>query len=199
MVSWSPDGRWLAFVGGLIPQIVRSDGTGLAKLANDHGYFFMAWSSDSRNIAYYSPDGAGIKVADLHANLHLLHSLSLTTPMMGQNLAWAPDGNHLVYLDTSLRALALVSLDNVKVKLLVHLNGWVNHLAWSPDGSRLAFIELPDASKPAGALKVVNADGSGESTLVDSLQDVPFTWKMPGEEQTVTPITIILPTPTSGQ
>ncbi len=197
VVSWSPDGLWLAFIGDQIPQIIRSDGSGLAKLANEKGYLSMVWSPDSQKVAYYSPDGAGIRVVDLHANELLLHSPSLAAPQTGQNLAWTPDGKQLVYLDTRLKALALVSLDSLEVKPLVQLDGWVNHLAWSPDGGQLAFIELPDASKPVGALKVINADGSGERVLVDSLQDAPFVWKMPGEAQAVTPIAITPPTPTN--
>ena len=197
VVSWSPDGLWLAFVGDQIPQIIRSDGSGLAKLTNEKGYLSMVWSPDSQKVAFYSPDGAGIRVVDLHANELLLHSPSLAAPQTGQNLAWTPDGKQLVYLDTRLKALALVNLDSLEVKPLVQLDGWVNHLAWSPDGGQLTFIELPDASKPVGALKVINADGSSEKVLIDSLEDAPFIWKMPGEPQAVTPIAITPPTPTN--
>jgi Tol biopolymer transport system component len=51
-ISWSPDGRWIAFVvGARALQIVRPDGSGLRTLAKADNSSTPAWAPDSRRIA----------------------------------------------------------------------------------------------------------------------------------------------------
>ena len=69
--SWSPDGRWLLFVSGehydCHPHVVRSDGTGLRKIADRRGYRGVTEFLDvpdfhggSSDVPTWSQDGSSV-------------------------------------------------------------------------------------------------------------------------------------------
>lgn len=81
--QWSPDGRWLMFVSGehydCHPFVIKSDGTGLRKLADRNGYRGVVerlrypdfhsessdlpvWSADSQQIFYTAKCGESIEL-----------------------------------------------------------------------------------------------------------------------------------------
>jgi Tol biopolymer transport system component len=181
-VNWSPDGQWIAFVGSGTPQAIKSDGSQLVKLSTEKAYATaLVWSPDSSQVAYYNPTSTkmGIVVAGLDGSRSLIENPALTIPNVGWNLAWTPDGKQLVVYDYKQKALVSVSTDGKEVSPLVSVTGWVSRMAWSPDGTQLAFIDLPVAGNSYGELKVVNADGSGLTTLASQINDASFVWKVP--------------------
>jgi Tol biopolymer transport system component len=61
--AWSPDGRWLAFIGGAVEgendvYVVRADGTRLRQLTDSEAIETTPeWSPDGARISYTSEDG----------------------------------------------------------------------------------------------------------------------------------------------
>lgn len=56
--TWSPDGQWVAFGAANNVYVVASDGRRLMRLAEQPGAYQVAWSPDSRHLAFRSAPGA---------------------------------------------------------------------------------------------------------------------------------------------
>jgi Tol biopolymer transport system component len=116
--SWSPDGKWLLFVSGehydCHPHIVKSDGTGLRKLADRGGYRGVTefldvpdfhggssdvpvWAVDSRSVFYTAQVGQSVELFQVMldgATQRLTNSEAGTSHYHPKP---SPDGNWLVY------------------------------------------------------------------------------------------------------
>ena len=116
--TWSPDGQWVLFVCGehynCHPHVVRSDGTGLKKLADRGGY---------RGVIEF------LDVPDFHGG-------SSDTPV------WSADGNSVYYTAQVGTAVELfhITLDGKPEQLTISAQGTRHyHPQPSPDGKWLLY------------------------------------------------------------
>jgi TolB protein len=142
--QWSPDGAWLLFLAGehydCHPHVVRSDGSGLKKLASRGGYKgviefldvfdlhggssdYPVWSTDSRSIFYTAKvddkvelfrvtlDGKSTQLTDMPAGTLHYHPVP------------SPDGKWLAYGSKreGIRQLYLMRLDDKQERRLTDL------------------------------------------------------------------------------
>jgi TolB protein len=178
--SWSPDGRWIAYIsdrsrpgneGSYEIYVMRPNGTGLRRLTRDRWIDDqLAWSPDGRQLAFVSSRAGGrfgISVinADGTGFRRLTHD--------GEALpAWSPDGTTIAYerfnprLGTSgTHELWLMSPDGSNQRQLTFppqadtgpdADDYMPE--WSPSGEELAFARRYRGRTDIYAIR---ADGSG--------------------------------------
>ncbi len=116
--SWSPDGKWLLFVSGehynCHPHIVRSDGTGLRKLADRNGYRGVTefldvpdfhngssdvpvWSTDSRSVFYTARVGNNVELFQVSLEGQPKQLTISIDGTLHYHPKPSPDGNWIVY------------------------------------------------------------------------------------------------------
>jgi TolB protein len=174
-ISWSPDGRRLAFAAVRAEAVVspsrlyvaEADGSGF-RLLGDEGLagFEPAWSPDGRQLVFMRlaptpglwlirPDGSDA------------HPLTKGTGFSWEfwNAQWSPDGSQLVYLSgAGGHQVWTVDADGTNERQLVSWNYDAWWPSWSPDGSRIAFVEaVPPIDE--GRFVVVDRDGSNPVVL----------------------------------
>jgi TolB protein len=141
--KWSPDGKWLLFLSGehynCHPHIVKSDGTGLKKLADRGGY---------RGVIEF------LDVPDFHGG-------SSDTPV------WSVDGTTVFFTAKVGKCVELfeTTLDGKAKQLTKSADGSLHyHPEPSPDGKRLVYGSLRDGVRNIYVRKL--ADGS-EKRITD--------------------------------
>jgi len=143
LLSWSPDGSRLAFVGcegdpcQPVVFVVNGDGSGLREVARGQGGFsgFQWWASS------WSPDSTRLVFADCR----------------GDPCQWA---------------LFVASADGSDLRALVDPFLPFDPPTWSPDGTQLALVTHPDPCGPGegvppGYLVVVKVDGTARQRLTE--------------------------------
>ncbi len=139
--QWSPDGEWLLFVSGIHhashPHVVRRDGTGLKKLADNQGYW------------------GGVLFLDVED----FHQGSSDLPV------WSVDGKSVFYsaqFGTNVE-LCQVTLDGTVTQLTHSALGTLHyHVEPSADGTRLLYGSKRDGVRQLFVLKL---DDRSESQL----------------------------------
>lgn len=117
--------------------------------------FTFAWSPDGTHIAFDSDREGKAGIYVMNADGSNLTRVSSST---GDEFfpSWSPDGSRLAFV--SLRdgdpEIFVMNADGSQPTNLTENNEFDGLPAWSPDGTRIAFVSL-------GAMKVMNADGSG--------------------------------------
>ncbi len=176
--EWSPDGEMIAFVGGGTGgglggrsdiYVMDSEGGSAVKVGEYNWNdlppmcpmaMSWSWSLDGQLILYSDmvagdvivarSDGGGTrKIAD------------------GYSPAWSPDGQRFVYSAYGDGAGCQIHLSDLQG---IDEADWIakgTYPIWSPDGQRIAFIRLEPGAAGAGAVYVINVDGSGERKLLD--------------------------------
>ena len=110
--------------------------------------------------------------------------------------AWSPDGSTLAVTDFACggntsgprcapggkSAIALVAVADGTTRVLTSATERNEMAAWSPDGRRIAYLggKAGDVLG-AGAIYVINADGTGVQKLADTTADVPPVWSPDGQ------------------
>jgi len=156
--SWSPDGRWIAFV-----EDTPSDAL-------------------IHKIVVMHPNGTDRRV------LHSQRSIDPDEPTFGGALQWAPDSTRLAYVrgrdpddpadPPHAGLLEVVGLDGLERRLMAEENGWLNDLSWSPDGRSLAVM----VGDPSTSIHVVDV-ASGDSRPIAQCSvhyDAPLRWSPDG-------------------
>ena len=179
--DWSPDGRWIAFVGEPdsdqdvgIYVVSPDSGTWHRVLKNAHDPAPISWSADGQMLAFIqggSARGASpAMVSVIDVNGSRLHNLDMGG-LITDRVAWSPDGNQLLVVSGG---ITVVNADGSDRRTLVS-NDHISWAAWSPDSQAVMFvhgISSDPYSEHPGLfsriqLDVIGLDGSSPQTLVD--------------------------------
>jgi Tol biopolymer transport system component len=147
-MSWSPDGKWIAFsgfdkeknAGIFLATLETGDVRPLVLLDEKLAHFDPTWAPDSKTIAYaYKGDVYVVDVEDGK-------SRRITAPEEREHKragrpVFAPDGRSVAYI-VGQRILA-TTIDGQETREIFHLKNkkiWgINIFSWSPDGRHIVF------------------------------------------------------------
>jgi acylaminoacyl-peptidase len=176
-LSWSPDGRWIAF-----SMFVPEQATPFAQMPPKPSGAEWAEPATVIEKVIYRADGAGF-LPDGYTQLFVLPADGGTPRQVtsgpynhGGGLEWAPDGQSLIFsanrrsdweYDTNNSEIYEVSLADGSVSVLTDRYGPDQRPAVSPDGSQIAYLGYDDRAQgyQVTRLYVMNRDG-GASRLV---------------------------------
>jgi len=164
------------------------DGHNQVRLTKDPGGdWHPVWSPDGSQIAYLRQDGIYLITTDGQNRRQLLPldtspiELGWRSPEEDVDLAWSPDGDRLLFsgcLNNSDRDVYVVDVDTAVVTNLTP-NSRMHDISpmWTLNGTKVVFLSTASSSSPHNScflendaphlLKVINADGSGESVVYD--------------------------------
>ena len=161
--TWSPDGKWIAFVsdrsrpgneGAFEIYVMRPNGTGLRRLTRDRwGDYQLAWSPDGRRIVFVSSRASGRSGISI-MNVNGTGYRRLTRDLESEP-AWSPDGSAIAFTrynpgagTSGIHEIWLMNPDGSNQRQLTFppqhedvssLNGQDIKPDWSPSGDELAF------------------------------------------------------------
>jgi Tol biopolymer transport system component len=187
-LSWSPDGRRLAFSGGHkraeVIFVVNVDGSGVKRLTrtrrrtDDDWSENPSWSPDGKRIAF---DGArtatdGFLIPDIYVmRADGTGERRLAGGRAFQwNPVWSPDGRTIlfeqfvgsVFKKPKLIDLYTINPDGSGKRKLARVTNESDHCAgpvWSPDGTKIAYEAEGVRGRPD--IYVMNTDGSDRRQL----------------------------------
>jgi Tol biopolymer transport system component len=186
---WSPDGARLAFSAYDLTtntasiHTINADGSNVltltASAGNDNG---PAWSPDGTRISFRR-SFFDLQTGSFAASIYVMSTdgsnqikFDNLAGEIDYNPAWSPDsaqiawarfpndGQHGPNLFVALRDGT--NMRNLTNDFSISFDG----PQWSPDGSKLSFLSTPDNINYA--LSVINADGSGRTTLSGSVANI---------------------------
>lgn len=169
--TWSPDGRWLAFVAGnnrhmniMVLDMFTGRMRYLSESHNDQDE--PTWSpTGTDRLAYSVHNGTDwdIYVQRLDASRVWLTSSSSGNPLVGSQRnerrpVWSPDGTQITYITRN--DLFVVNANgHGGYQLTFGMNVSPEDIVWSPDGTHIAFVterslnrDIYIAHVPTGAL-----------------------------------------------
>lgn len=167
----SPDGTKVLFVSERDANqelyLVNVDGTGLTRITNNPAPDYLpCWHPNGTLIAWVRIIG-GDRI--FRMNLDGSGEMQLFGEA-AYDPQFSRDGTRLAYVSGVTRDLYTCKPDGTDVKRLTNSPGTEYVPCWNANSSKLAY----GYAKPAGGgdetIMVVNADGTGAITLVDSLQ-----------------------------
>jgi Tol biopolymer transport system component len=182
--TWSPDGRWIAFVGRSMSGgpldivVIDADGGGRTVLATEPVEVSgLAWSPDGSKLAFAS---AVCSACDVGGNVRIFtinrDGTGRTLVAAGGSPAWSPDGSLIAFETVTqygfpLRgSIHVVAADGSGERTLSSPPaGLGDHdPRWSPDGGRVAFVRSTDEDVDGQILDnlwVVKPDGTNPKQL----------------------------------
>lgn len=149
--SWSPDGRWIAFLQGSDLRVVRPDGTDAHTVASGDGsytsWFPYSWAPDSTRIAVVA--GSELQIASVSGGV-----THVADDAFGPR--WSPNGRWIAFERLRGSELDVVDVDVHDLKQTVVGQG--NEPTWI-GGDRLAFTAT-------AGIRTVAHDGSSARLAV---------------------------------
>ena len=167
--GWSPDSQHIAYIikgdaslsgasegDDAVLFVAAADGTNPTRLTDGDSYWWwdVAWSSDSRHIAYENRDGV---LYSARADGTNPSELAAARDYWG----WSPDGSRIAYRSNADGALYSVLADGSGT---VKLGDRFSDVVWSPDSRHIAY---EDRQAGVRTLYSARADGSGAVKLGD--------------------------------
>jgi WD40 repeat protein len=143
-LSWSPDGKYIAVVGGKGSLVVyKAPDTSNGWLAETGygGYLYaVGWSPDGKYIAVGGQTVNQIKIYQYaDTNLELI-ATSTSYGGIISNIAWSPDGKYIAAGGRTKKTVDIHRFDQKKLTYLTSRSygGDILSLSWSSDGSHIA-------------------------------------------------------------
>lgn len=175
---WSPDGRKILHTSDRGGQsdlwVMNPDGSGKTQLTDSVvGESGARWSADGAYIYFHSFGGVRRIDADGGNQVDVV-----VDAFSNVRVELEPDGQGLLFVsnrggDNELYRFALT---RGTIEPLTDAEGTSDHPAVSPDGSRIAFYSTRSG---VGATWIMNADGSGQTHVLDGFR--PDSWSADGE------------------
>jgi TolB protein len=167
--AWSPSGRHLAVSRGGSIWLLGADASNPVRLTctGTDSDFWPDWSPDGRSIVFDRVNDVYLMNADGTGQRRIA---------TGAAPSFSPDGTRIAYgggLDGA-PGIHVVNIDGTGDVRLT--NGPDGLPVWSPDGTKIAFVRALDPTIGPNLLETMNADGSGVTTLVDSLRIGSVDW-----------------------
>ena len=165
-ISWSPDGRSVAYSFDAGNQseifVARTDSFGATPIGDPalKGQN-PAWSPDGSQIAFSGgayDDERGVYL--MRADGTDVRRLSKGPGMAGAFTAvWSPDGRRLVFPGSGGSSTMFVIDSDGSDEHLIDSGAFVGGASWSPDGKRLAWLHADTNLDHPAAIVIADADG----------------------------------------
>jgi hypothetical protein len=180
--AWSADGTKIVFEnklggnGGI--YIVNADGSGLTRVTRDVNDEGPTFAPDGRRIAFITVSAGRKRLGVVNIDGT---GLAILTPTLDRSLddpEWSPDGTRIAFSDFA--DIYVVNADGSNLRDLTSSpseSARADNPSWSPDSSRIAYAYA------SANVKVVNADGSGSTTIVPNPGEVwEVAWSPDGQK-----------------
>ncbi len=177
---WSPDGRRIAFFsyrdGKTEIYVMNADGSEQHRLTdNQAGNAWPSWSPDGRRIVFvsYRDESSEVYVINVDGS----GQTRLTdNPAMEMRPSWSPDGRRIAFnsdRDGNWEVYVMNADGSGQTRLTDNPGSDISPI-WSPNGRRIAFSSDRDDPDPIDGIRIwsiyaMNADGSGQTRLTDSM------------------------------